>query len=123
MKDEDMKKGLQKASSSSYSQNSQVWAKLLGLNIKQKIKHFIWKCLNQSLPVHELIFKRTRIGDPRCKQCGENIETIEHMLFFSKQADATWRMALLQWEGLRNLRNQFWRWREEFKMLIYELKD
>ena len=45
---------------------------------------FIWKSLNHALPRREAIYKRTGKGDITCKDCGKNIETVEH-IFFSLQ--------------------------------------
>ncbi|XP_027082645.1 uncharacterized protein [Coffea arabica] len=62
--------------------NSGVWKFLWGLNIKHKLKHFIWKCLRGILPVNEVLKRRTGKADDKCVGCGEQTETLEHMLFF-----------------------------------------
>mgnify|MGYP004707504295 CR=1 FL=1 len=36
------------------------------LNVKHKLKIFIWKCLNNALPVNEVVFSRTKKGSPIC---------------------------------------------------------
>ena len=53
-----------------------------GLNIKHKIKHFIWNCLKNILPTNEAVSRRIRKGGSERKCCGCEVETIEYMLFF-----------------------------------------
>ena len=40
-----------------------VWKNLWNLNVKVKLKHFMWKRLQNCLPVKEVIYKRTDKGD------------------------------------------------------------
>lgn len=40
-------------------QERKVWEMVWSLNIKQKLKHFLWKCLHQVLPVKGVVFQRT----------------------------------------------------------------
>ena len=80
--------------------------------MKHKVKHFIWRCLRHSLPVNEQINKRTRKGSLVCRCCGEKVETIEHMLFFCNNAKTTWKLAPIQWDGLKDMRSNFVRWWE-----------
>lgn len=60
---------------SSYAEGSQqvaqMWNTLWKLNIKHKIKFFIWKCIKGALPVREAVSRRTGVGDPMCTTCGE----------------------------------------------------
>ena len=94
--------------STSYAQlNSKVWKNVWALQLKHKLKHFIWRCLHHSLPVNEQIHKRTGKGSPICSSCGEEVETLEHMLFFCNMAETTWKLAPIQWDGLRDMRGNF----------------
>ncbi|XP_071924941.1 uncharacterized protein [Coffea arabica] len=97
--------------STSYDQqNSKIWKSVWTLKMKHKLKHFIWRCLHRSLPVNEQIHKRTGKGSLLCRSCGEEVETIEHMLFFCGNAETTWKLAPLQWDGLKELREgEKWR--------------
>ena len=97
------------SSSGSYD-GRQGWKQLWKLKVKQKLKVFIWKGLNNALPVNELIFARTKMGDPRCTGCGEEEETVEHLFFHCKKAEHAWRIAPVQWDGIEDQRGCFKRW-------------
>ncbi|XP_027182377.1 uncharacterized protein LOC113780798 [Coffea eugenioides] len=106
------KKGVcqQQGSSSRNEFKSGVWKLLWGLNVKHKLKHFVWKCLQRILPVNETVRRRTGQGDDRCCCCGERTETLEHMFFFCKHAELIWKVAPINWEGLNEYRYSFWHW-------------
>ena len=88
-------------SGSSYDDsNTQIWKTLWGLNIKHKIKLFIWRCITNTLTARETIFRRTKQGSPCCSRCGDHIETVEHILFHCTQAQKVWKLAPVQWDGL-----------------------
>ena len=89
-----------------------IWKNLWKLNVKAKLKHFMWKVLQNCLPVKEVIHKRTGKGDPICEGCGEATETVEHLFFHCPIAETTWKMAPVKWEGAMLLRDNIWRWWE-----------
>ncbi|XP_027118308.1 uncharacterized protein [Coffea arabica] len=45
-----------------------------------------------------------------CPVCGDEIETVEHMLFTCPRAQVVWKLASVRWEGLRDLQGNLWRW-------------
>nr|XP_027093548.1 uncharacterized protein LOC113713943 [Coffea arabica] len=98
------------ASTSWSIQSQKIWKYLWKLNIKHKVKLFLWKCLNQALPVRHLIHSRTQQGDPICRVCGEECETVEHALLNCNHVKLVWRMATIQWEGITNLQGCFGSW-------------
>ncbi|XP_071933079.1 uncharacterized protein [Coffea arabica] len=51
-------------------------------------------------------------GSPICKCCGEEEETVEHIIFFCNNAEPIWKLAPIQWDGLLQWRSNFWRWWE-----------
>ncbi|KAL3511189.1 hypothetical protein ACH5RR_030590 [Cinchona calisaya] len=51
-----------------------------------------------------------RKGDELCQICGEETESLEHTLFFCSNARNVWERAPVQWEGLNDLRRDFWQW-------------
>lgn len=92
------------------SDKERWWKKMWRLNIKFKQKHFLWKSLNNCLPVKASIKKRTGIGDHMCSSCGEAEETVEHVLFSCPIAEQVWKIAPIRWEALRECHNNFWKW-------------
>nr|XP_027096274.1 uncharacterized protein LOC113716180 [Coffea arabica] len=104
------RESLQQESSSRNEANSGVWKFLWSLNVKHKLKHFIWKCLQCILPVNETIRRRIRQGNDGCRCCGKGTETMEHMFFFCKHAELIWKAAPISWNGLKDYRHNFWQW-------------
>ena len=90
--------------------NTQMWKTLWGLNIKHKIKLFIWRCITNTLIARETIFRRTRQGSPFCSRCGDKVETVEHILFHCTQAQQVWKIAPVQWDVIQNLTGCFKQW-------------
>mgnify|MGYP004702503179 CR=1 FL=1 len=101
--------------SSSRMFKSQNWSFLWGLSMPNKLKHFIWKCLQGILPTNALVKGKCGKGDYVCKCCGNSSETLEHMLFLCCNARAIWKVAPLRWDGLEEFRNNFWIWWEELR--------
>nr|XP_027086530.1 uncharacterized protein LOC113708266 [Coffea arabica] len=83
------------------------------MNVKAKLKHFIWKCLQQCLPVNEILSKRLRKGEGRCGYCGEAEEMMEHLFFECENATQVWKMAPVRWEGLQDKEHNLWLWWEQ----------
>lgn len=54
--------------------NVQGWKTLWKLNIKHKIRIFLWRCISNLLPVREAVFRRTQKGSPVCTRCEEDVE-------------------------------------------------
>ena len=90
--------------------NTKVWKIIWNLNMKHKLKHFIWKCLHRILPVNEVIKSRIGKGEDKCLCYGEGTETLEHMLFFCQQATMIWKDAPVRWDGMEHFRPNFWLW-------------
>ncbi|XP_071928132.1 uncharacterized protein [Coffea arabica] len=102
---------IQNESSTSWDNHtSKVWKELWRLKVKHKQKIFLWKCLNNALPVRDIIHGRIKVGDPICNGCGEERETIEHTFLNYVQAKLTWKLAPIQWEGMMEQHGCFRRW-------------
>nr|XP_027120381.1 uncharacterized protein LOC113737334 [Coffea arabica] len=89
-----------------------VWKTLWSLNIKLKLKHFLWRCLQNGLATKDALYKRFGIGNKFCHCCGEDMETIEHIFFTCPTAKVIWKIAPVRWEGLAKLQGNLWRWWE-----------
>lgn len=57
-----------------------------------KIKKFMWKALNEAIPVAELIRPRGMKVDDRCQICGLEGEDINHVLFSCTFAGQVWAL-------------------------------
>ncbi|XP_027118787.1 uncharacterized protein [Coffea arabica] len=103
--------GGREEASTSWSNHSQgIWKYLWKLKVKHKVKIFLWKCLSQALPVRQLIASRTKQGDPICRGCGEDSETIEHVLFHCSYATQVWKLAPIQWDLTLDHQSCFKKW-------------
>ncbi|XP_027062993.2 uncharacterized protein [Coffea arabica] len=100
--------------SSSYivsdSHLAQMWNTLWRLNIKHKIKFFVWKCIQGALPVKAAVYRRTGVGDPICKMCGTAQETVEHLLLNCPHTENIWKASPIQWDGAKEQQGDFKRW-------------
>ncbi|KAL3514328.1 hypothetical protein ACH5RR_027045 [Cinchona calisaya] len=85
--------------------------KLCKLDIKCKLKHIIWNCLSQAIPNNEEMHRTTRLGNPWCKICGEDVQTLEHIIFFCLFAQMVWKMVPIKWDEIEDLRYNIKRWR------------
>ena len=98
------------AESSCSSLSQQVWKVLWSLNISHKVKMFIWKGLTGAVPVKELIWRRVKVGDPICTMCGEEVETLEHMLLKCSKVKDIWKLAPIHWDGSEHRSDKFKEW-------------
>lgn len=58
-----------------------------------KLKFFLWKSLNEAIPVHENLKKRKLAIVSTCHRCGEGSETTAHCLFQCKVSKEIWSLA------------------------------
>nr|XP_027083655.1 uncharacterized protein LOC113705952 [Coffea arabica] len=87
-----------------------VWKAVWKQKVCQKMKIFIWKCLHGGLPVRGEIHRRTRQGNPKCAACGEEEETIEHLLLQCNKVKEVWKLSPVQWDGIQHTSNCFIKW-------------
>lgn len=74
-------------------QQRSLWQKFWKLPIKNKLKHFGWKCFYGWLPVSSALKKRGVEIDEICRRCGQEKETIEHALFQCPESELVWKIA------------------------------
>lgn len=75
------------------SRNSML-AKLWRINIPPKLKMFWWKILLNGLPVAENLNKRGCHVYGYCQICGEELESIDHMLLQCRVSGEIWSFTL-----------------------------
>lgn len=77
-----------------------LWRTVWGLKIKNKVQHFRWRLIQNKLPVEINLKKRGVQIEGPCKQCGEGLETVEHLLFHCAKAKLVWRISPVRLTGL-----------------------
>ena len=63
------------------------------LETSPKIKHFLWRCLNNALPVAENMTYRHIGKEKSCCRCGGEAESVNHLLFQCHYARMIWAVA------------------------------
>lgn len=76
--------------SSSDLQMTPLWDKIWKLKVPGKIKHFLWKALNNSLPTKLNIIKKGIDAIPLCPNCHKCVESVDHTLFSCSHASEIW---------------------------------
>ncbi|XP_057247397.1 uncharacterized protein LOC130589819 [Beta vulgaris subsp. vulgaris] len=72
------------------------WKKLWKAQVPSKIQNFSWKPSNQALPMRNNLIKRQIVMDYICKRCGEEVESVEHVLVQCKEAQRLWYLLPLR---------------------------
>ena len=57
------------------------WRKIWGISSPPKVKHFFWRIINNAIASGENLFQRNCSPSPPCSVCGNEIESIEHILW------------------------------------------
>ncbi|XP_026445017.1 uncharacterized protein LOC113345454 [Papaver somniferum] len=60
--------------------------------MSQRIKLFIWKCMNSVLPMNQILSCYMPDVDENCIFCHDHIETLEHLLFECVYAKSVWNL-------------------------------
>lgn len=82
-------------------------AKLWKIKIPLKIKMFWWKVLHNGLPVFENLIKRGCGSCNICMVCGEEPESVDHMLIQCRVAKEVWSLACNDNNALINCASTF----------------
>lgn len=93
-----LKIGRKERAESSHTREQQkwMWEKLWKLPIKNKLKHFGWKCFHGWLSINSAVKKRRMEIHEICRRCGQAKETIEHALFYCLESKLVWKVAPVQ---------------------------
>lgn len=59
--------------SDSAEREKHIWNRTWNLNIKRKLQHFIWKCINGSIPISDQLKKKGIEVDSICKLVGRTM--------------------------------------------------
>ncbi|KAG5530541.1 hypothetical protein RHGRI_025480 [Rhododendron griersonianum] len=58
-----------------------------------KVRSFIWKCLHNIVPLNVNLFQRKMPVYRMCPKCGNEPESVDHMLFHCEQAVRVWLLS------------------------------
>ncbi|GAU41445.1 hypothetical protein TSUD_98410 [Trifolium subterraneum] len=75
---------------SSSAMSNNIWQILWKLNVPPKHSHFIWRLLNEALPVKGNLFKKGIRCDPLCPRCSNHVETSHHVFLDCVWAKQVW---------------------------------
>lgn len=87
-------------SSSTPVQTKKNWKGLWTMDTSQRIKLFIWKCLQDALPTRQKI----RSIDNKCVFCNSAVETTYHLFFECAYAKEIWHLQPMASQGYLNLK-------------------
>lgn len=68
------------------------WKNLWNLNVSQRIKLSIWKCLNNALATRQNFSFIMRGIDSSCPFCGSAVESLTHIFFDCSFAKSVWAL-------------------------------
>ncbi|XP_078151441.1 uncharacterized protein LOC144546765 [Carex rostrata] len=84
-------KGLMLVSQQVGNTEREVWTSIWKKGkIVPRLRLFIWKLLNEALPLGNILTSRIRRGDPTCHMCGAQSETVNHFLFLCPFSRGCW---------------------------------
>ena len=66
------------------------WKALWRLPLPLRVLFFGWKCLNNVIQVHKLLYDKNISNEALCPICTKAEESVEHALFLCDHARATW---------------------------------
>ncbi|XP_013607275.1 PREDICTED: uncharacterized protein LOC106313893 [Brassica oleracea var. oleracea] len=75
------------------NQQKEILKNIWKLNSPPKIKHFWWRVIHNALPVAENLRRRKIQIEDTCQRCGEESETVNHMLFHCRISKEIWNLA------------------------------
>lgn len=99
--------------------NRNIWH----LNTAPKVKMFLWKTSKGALPVGERLMARHMDIDPKCKRCGDKLESINHLLFHCSFAKKIRELASLCYVNARRLLDLTECWPELISKEFFPLRD
>lgn len=69
-------------------EHKQFWQEIWSLNVPNKIRHFIWRACNESLPTKQNLYKQKVALNGLCECCRCEDEDILHALYGGKWSNA-----------------------------------
>lgn len=95
---------------SSSHDGRQVWKWLWVAKIQPKAKMFGWRVLHNGVPVRVNLAQRGMHIDQVCPRCGEEDETLEHLLLHCEVSKRVWYQSPLRLDVTRARGGKFREW-------------
>lgn len=83
--------GITGGESSMRDDHKKVWNKVWSLPVPNKIKVFVWKCINGILPIRENLLRRKVTREMLCLNCKGDCETFPHLFLECRFAHVMWK--------------------------------
>jgi len=80
------------ANSSNLSPQQRFWKGIWQLHTSNKIKHFIWRACNNSLPTMCNLSHRHITSSETCEQCNACSKDVVHTLWLCKEVKSAWSL-------------------------------
>ena len=82
--------GALKPGPSNTQAHKHFWQKLWTLDVPNKVRHFMWRACNESLPTKLNLYKRKVTSNPRCDLCHHEMEDTVHALWGCNRIKEIW---------------------------------
>ncbi|GER40111.1 Ypt/Rab-GAP domain of gyp1p superfamily protein [Striga asiatica] len=92
----------QAESSKGKANDKKIWNKIWKLQIKPKLRNFLWRCLHNWIGTSSALRRKKLDINGNCCWCDEEEETLEHLMFQCDRAKIVWKLAGLSWDCLMN---------------------
>ncbi|KAK9984201.1 hypothetical protein SO802_033726 [Lithocarpus litseifolius] len=69
---------------------SGIWNQIWGLNVPNKVKHFMWRVCKEAVPSKHNLVRRKILTEDKCEQCGVESETVIHAVWECAMLDEIW---------------------------------
>lgn len=73
-------------SNSTMEEKKLIWNFIWRFNVKKKVQHFLWRCINNNLLVLQNVQKREIVCSAIHSQCEEMAENVEYVMFECSKA-------------------------------------
>ncbi|KAK9993996.1 hypothetical protein SO802_023699 [Lithocarpus litseifolius] len=93
-------------SSSSLNPSQAFWKAICKIMVPNKIRHFVWRAVKDSLPTKQNLKKRRVSVDDICDGCGDHVELILHCLWL-RERQTSWQLHEIG-EKASALVHEFW---------------
>ena len=62
-------------------EDNTLWKKIWGLQIQPKVRNFLWRTIENSIPTKHNLKRRMILVDDRCENCNGKIKDVLHALW------------------------------------------